>query len=544
MKNLTLLVLTVIGLVSCGKKDPSLEIKNSIRVNILQEPVTYDPRRVVDYTSTTLSFLLFEGLTRMTPDSASAKGLADSITVSPDGLKYTFHLREAKWSNGIPITAYDFSESWLNMLDPTFPAPNAHLLFPIKNAEKAKRGKTPLRDVGINVLNYDTIEVVLEAPTPYFLELISYCVFSPVCQSHVNENPSWAEATDRSFVCNGPYRLAKRRINSEIILEKNPYYWDADSVNLDQISISIVDNETTALSMFKSNKLDMIGLPFTGIPTDAIPDFLSKGMIETTEIPATTICAFNLDRFPFTNKNIRKAFAIALNRQEIVENITQTGEIPGMKLLPDTLIPNQPKANFKDGDIETALDYLNKGLEELGITKDELPQITMLHASTGIYPKVAQAIQEQWRKSLGVNLILQGYEYKVFLDRLNKKDFNIAQCIWVAQYYDPMNILDRFRVKENAKNYPGYDNEQYRNLIDGSVYFANKEKRFAHLNKALNVINEDVPLTAVYHWKSPYMKKSYIKDLFVQPTGFFQLTKINVDNNKTPNSRPVNLAVK
>jgi len=531
-------------MISCSNKESKNKVDNSIHINFQQEPVTYDPRKVVDYTSTTVSYLLFEGLTRMTPTSTAALGIAKSIDISKDGKTYTFHLRDAKWSNGTPLTAYDFCQTWLDMLNPTFPAPNAHLLFPIVNAQEAKRGEVALRDVGIQVIDYKTLEVKLHSPTPYFEELISYCIFSPICQTLASENPNWDSQEDRTFVCNGPYRIAKRKLGSEIILEKNPHYWDADNVALEQIEISIIDDETTALNMFKNNQLDMIGLPFTGIHPDSIPDLLEKELIETTNVPATTICCFNLDKPPFNNVNIRKAFALALNRKEIVENITQTGETPGLKILPDHFLPNQSEPNFKDGDVESALSYFNKGLKELDMKVEDLPQITMLHASTGIYPKVAQAIQEQWRKALGVNIILTGFEYKVFLDKLAKKDFCISQCIWVAQYFDPMNILDRFCVKENVKNYPGYDNKAYRDLVMDSVYYQNKQKRFNQLVKALDVLNNDVPLTAVYHWKNPYMKKGYVKNLKIRPKGTFHLSSISIDKDKTPKNRPVDVAVR
>jgi oligopeptide transport system substrate-binding protein len=528
----------LMSLASCSKSPTSKKIVNGIHLNIIQEPLTLDPRKGADYTSSTLQFFLFEGLLRMTPDSLAAPAIAERVDVSEDELTYTFHLREAKWSNGTPITAYDFSQTWLDMLDPYFPAPNAHLLFPILNAEKAKKGLVSLKDVGIHALNYNTLEINLEAPTPFFKELISCCVFSPVCQHHTQQNSDWAEAVDKDFVCNGPYRLARRKIGNEIIFEKNPYYWDADSVELEQITISIIDNETTALNMFLNNQLDMIGLPFTGIPSDAIPNLLDKGLIKTTEIPASTICCFNLNKYPFNNKNIRKAFAYSVNRKEIVDNITQTGEIPGVKLLPDSLLSNQPEPFFKDGDVETAKMYLKKGLEELGITKEQLPKLTLLHASTGIYPKVAQAIQEQWRRALDITVELNGFEYKVFLDKLGKKDYCIGQCVWIVHYYDPMSILDRFRIKENAKNYPGFDNQTYRELVDRSLFYANKEERFSELNKALDVINEEVPLTAIYHWKSPYMHKPYIKDLFVDPSGTLYLPKVKLEKDLLPSNRP------
>jgi oligopeptide transport system substrate-binding protein len=532
------LIFTTPLVISCGKKQTNKNTINGIHINVDTDPTTLDPRKSADYISGTFQYLLFEGLVRMTPDSIAAPAYAQQVEISDDGLIYTFHLRDGRWSNGVPITAYDFSQSWLDMLDPQFPSPNAHLLFPIKNAEKAKLGLVKIRDVGINVINHNTLEICLEHPTPYFKELICFPVFSPVCQHHVQNNLSWAESKGRDFICNGPYRLAQRTLSREIILEKNPYYWDADSVDLEQITISIVDNEMAALNMYDNNELDIIGLPFKGIPVDAIPDLLDKGLIDTTDIPGTTICCFNMHKFPFTNKNMRKAFAYSINRKEIVEHITLTQEIPGVDLLPEMLLPNQPEPFFQDGDVETARLHLKKGLQELGITLEELPKITLLHATSGIYPKIAQAVQEQWRKSLGIAVSLSPQEYKVFLDRLARKDFCISQCVWVAQYHDPMNILDRFRIKENGKNYPGFDNKEYKEIIDDSVYHANKEDRFERLRAALNILNEEVPLTAIYHWKCPYMKKDYVDGLLIQKSGFAHLHKIQLNKNILPDSRP------
>ncbi|MCH9811792.1 peptide ABC transporter substrate-binding protein [bacterium] len=516
---------------ACEKKLPPSEKKNRLRLVVHQDPLTLDSRKSADFVSGTFQYLLFQGLVRMTPDSVAAPAIAEEIEISEDGLTYTFHLRDARWSNGVPITAYDFCQTWKDMLDPNFPSPNAHLLYPIQNAEKAKRGLASPNEIGICAINHNTLKIYLAKPAPYFKELICFPVFSPVCQHYVQDKPNWAETEGNAFVCNGPYKIARRIPGREIVLEKNPYYWDADSVDLEEITFTIVDNDMVALNMFENNELDIIGLPFKGIPSDSIPDLLSKGLIKTTDLPGTTICCFNMDIYPFTNKNIRKAFAFAINRKEIVDNITQTGELPGEDLLPPSLLDNQPTPFFIDGDQKMAKKYLEKGLKELGITVNDLPKITLLHAATGVYPKVAQAIQEQWRKTLGISVELCMHEYKTFLDKLAKKDFCISQCVWIAQYHDPMNILDRFCIKDNSKNYPGYDNQEYTDIIEASTYIQDKKKRFELLRQALCILNEEVPVTAIYHWKSPYMKKNYVENLQFHDSGFVDLHTVQINQN-------------
>jgi oligopeptide transport system substrate-binding protein len=528
MKRIIFFLFSFLILVSCEKKKEPIQ-RSELRLNIVQDQLTLDPRKGADFTSSTIQFLLFEGLTRMTPYSTVSLAIAENIELSDDMKKYTFTLRNAKWSNGDDITAFDFAETWKDMLSPSFPCPNAHLLYPIKNAEKAKRGEVSEREIGIHAVDHKTLEVYLEQPTPYFLEMISFCVFFPVDQSLVARNNKWADCSETEFVSNGAYRLVDWKIGNEIVLEKNPFYWDADNVDLDRIRISIVDNEMTALKMYEMNELDIIGLPYTGIPSDSVPSLMDKGVIKTTALPASTMCCFNMNSFPFKNANIRKAFAYAINRQEIVDNITQTGEQIGLHLVPDSLLPDQPDLFFKDGDEETARYFFKKGLRELGLTSNELGDVSLLHASTGVYPKVAQALQNQWNRVLGVSVQLKGYEYKVFLDKLTKRDYQMGQCVWIAQYQDPMNFFERFRHKDNLKNYPGYENPHYIKLLEDSLYLKNPSDRFALLNKAEEIFAEDMPLTPIYHWNTVYIQKPHVKNLQLYPSGSFYLNQIYFD---------------
>lgn len=515
---------------SCSKPEKPKQTSH-LSLNIQGDPATLDPRKGSDLTSSTLQFLLFEGLTRMTPYSTVSPAFAAHISVSPDQTKYVFQLREdGKWSNGDDITAYDFAQTWLDMLNPKFKAPNAHLLFPIKNAELAKRGLISLREVGIRAVDHRTLEVYLESPTPYFLELISFCTFFPISQRVAAMNEYWSELDGDLFISNGPYKLESWQKGHEIVLKKNPFYWDRANVDLEEIRISFVDNEMTALKMYDMDELDILGLPFTGIPSDSVPSLMDKGVIKTSSLPGSTICCFNLSEFPFTNANIRKAFAYAINRKEIVDNVVhQMGE-PGTDLIPSILLPDQPKPFFQDGDAEIARFYLKKGLKELGISKKELGSITLLHASTGVYPKVAQALQHQWRKVLGVTVQLNGFEYKVFLDKLTHRDYQMSQCVWIAQYFDPTNFFDRFKIKDSLKNYPGYENEEYVQLINQSLLQPTKNERFELLRKAQEILMEDMPMTAIYHWKNIYLQKPHVKNLLTYPSGSFHLPNVFIED--------------
>ncbi len=524
--NYIFLIILICGLCSCTKNKKDEE-KNRLNLNISHDIVTFDPRKGGDFTTSTIHFFLFEGLTKMTPYSTVAPALAETIDISEDRLVYTFHLRDAKWSNGAPISAFDFAETWKDMLLPNFPCPNAHLLYPIKNAENAKRGIATSKQIGIRALDHKTLEIRLDHPTPYFLEMISFCVFFPINQNTAVRNAKWSDANSSDFVCNGPYRISHYKHGREIVLEKNPYYWDSESVTLDQIHISIIDNEMTAMKLYEMDELDILGLPFTGIPSDYVPNLMDKGVIKTSSLPASTICCFNLEAFPFSNVNIRKAFSYAINRQEIIDNLMCMDNETGVNLLPSMLLPDQPGPFFQDGDVLLAKIYLQKGLKELGVCEEDLNSLTLLHASTGIFPKIAAALQEQWRKALGVQVKLIGNEYSVFLDKLGKRDYQMAECVWIAQYHDPMNFFERFKQKKNPKNYPGYENPLYGEILEKSLLESNKEKRFALLKDAEELLNEDMPLTSLFHWKNIYLQKPRVKNLLLCPSGSFYLQEIS-----------------
>lgn len=506
--------------------------KTKLNLNVAYELITIDPRKGSDFVSSSIQFLLYDGLTRMTPYSKASMSLAEQIDVSDDGLKYTFHLRNAKWSNGAPITAFDFVQTWKDILDPNFPCPNAHLLYPIKNAEKAKKGLISEKQIGIRALDHKTLEVYLEYPTPFFLEMISFAVFFPINQSVALRNAKWADCTHEPLVSSGPYCLKKWKEGDEMVLEKNPHYWDKDNVKLDTIHISFINNELTALKLYERDELDILGLPFTGIPSDSVPTLLDKGQIKTSSLPASTICCFNLSSFPFTNLNIRKAFAYAINRQEIVDNITRNSGSIGLHLIPDCLREEKLPPFFKDGDIEMAKMCLQKGLKELGVTEESLGEITLLHATTGVYPKIAQALQEQWRKALGVHVSLVGNEYKIFIDQLTHKNFQMAQCVWIAQYQDPLNFFERFKSKTNPKNYCGYENREYIEIIEESLLEKDPIRRNKLLLEAEKIFVNDMPLTAIYHWNNLYLQKPYVENLLIYPSGSFHLDAISLTNKK------------
>ena len=485
-----------------------------------------DPRSGSDLVGSTMHFILFEGLMRLNADGSLTPAQAKSVAISDDRLTYTFYLRGTQWSDGSSVTAKDFEKAWKKILSPEFPAANAHLLYVIKNGEAAKRGTLSLDDVGIQAVDDKTLVVQLEHPTPYFLDLVSFCLFFPVKHTLDEKEPTWMREASPHFISNGPFKLASWRHNNEIVFEKNPNYWEAPQINLDNIHISMVSDENTAFNMYENGELDLIGLGISPLPSDIVLQFQQKGLLKTQSSPASTIVNFNVSKFPLHNKNIRKALGYAIHRKEIIENITQLGEEVATNLIPSVLRGQESPSYFKDGDLQKARSFFQKGLKELHMSVEEFPHLTYLYARGELNRKLAQVLQQQWLSAFGVHVELQSIENRALVDRLQNHDFDLAQTYWIAQYHDPMSILERFKSSSQPKNYPGWQHPDYLRLLEEAAKAAAPEERLSKLAQAEKLFMDEMPLAPIYHWKTAFMIKDNLRYQEYPNNGFLELTRI------------------
>lgn len=481
----------------CSKEE---DHTRKLRVNLPSDPATLDPRRGADIPSSTLHFMLFEGLTRDTPDPNFHWGVAKKVDISPDKLTYTFYLRHALWSDGRPVTAMDFEYAWKTMLAPDFPCPNANLLYVIKNARAAKIGKVPLDEIGVKAQGPRKLIVTLEAPTPYFLDLTSFCVYSPIPHYIAKENPEWFYGPGDSLPSNGPFILDEWKPGNCLHLSRNPLYWKEKDIEVEEIEISLIESDATAFEMFEKGELDILGTPFSNFPIDAAPTLLKKGILDIQPASGLTFCTFNTNKPPFNNKHIRKAFSYAIDRYSIVGDVTLLKEKPATALTPPNLRhPSQP-AELTEFSQRKAKHHLEIGLKELGMTIDDLQDFEMIFTVSGDHKRVAQAIQEQWMNTLGVRVSLRGLQHKIYMDALVGRNYDIGLSYLLAQYADQMSVLDRFKYISNPRNYPGWEHPKYIHYLDASMLAQSEEERFALLSKAEQLILDDMPLTPVFYW--------------------------------------------
>lgn len=503
--------------VSCGKGTGLPFGKKEARVahiNFTYTPFTADPRKGTDPVTTVTSHLFYEGLTSLEPDGTIKPALAEKIKISRDRKKIIFTLRKSMWSDGSPLTAYHFEAAWKKVLSPEFQSRTAHLLFPIKNGEKAKYGYCSLDDVGVEALDELTLLVHLEGPTPYFLELTSYPTYFPVPYNG-DEVPSPHQ--QGGLLSNGPFMLASWKNDDEIIAIKNPYYWNAETVRLDGVHASIIAEEGTALKLFEQGELDYIGGMISPLPIDAVAPLKDDALLKHRPVAGTTLCTFNIQEFPFNNRHIRKAFAYAINRKIITENISQMFDDIASGPVPHVL-KKAAETFFEDYNKEGAKHHFELGLKELGITKEEFPTITYSYFNSELQKNLAVTLQSYWKENLGITVKLEGKELKSHLAALHTHQFQIAQMSWIGQYHDPMNFLERFAKKNAYCNYGQWENPHYSRLLSDSFFLENK-KRAELLQEAESLLMDDMPIIPLYHYHSVYLKSHRLKGLAINPMG-------------------------
>ena len=477
-----------------------------LRLNIHTEPPTLDPRKATDCVSIFVIKQCQEGLMQRGHDGLPKPGLAERYERSEDGLIYTFHLRETLWSDGKPLTAYDFERSWKTLLDPTFPSDQAFELYLLKNGKAAKERTVSLDKVGVKALDAKTLRIELEHPAPYFLSLITIHPFFPIPDPF---DP---------YISSGPFRLNKWKHFDELTLEKNPSYWDASRVKLQTVHLYIIEDDQTELNLFENGELDWTGHPFSNLPTDALPQLRKRENIKQLPIDATYLYTFNTSVFPFNNVNFRKALSLAINRKSIVENITQMGQIPCSSLVPPTMWGEESLPYFEEN-LTQAQEHFKQALKELDTTVENLPPITLSYNTMVGHHKIAQAIQQQWASAFGLKVHLQNKEWKVFLDDLHHGNFQVARGGISAGIDDPISFLDTYLYPKSNRNPSNWGNPEYTRLIQKAEQTNDAKARLHILREAEKLMISEMPFAPIYTYRASFISKPFVKNVYISELG-------------------------
>ncbi|MBI2742654.1 MAG: peptide ABC transporter substrate-binding protein [Chlamydiales bacterium] len=500
-----------------------------LRLSYLYFPLSLDPRIGGDEDSERLLELMFEGLMRMGGDGKPSCALAKTYEVSADGRHYTFKLRETFWTNGDPVTAYDFEYAWKKVLTPDFSTPFVYLFYPIKNAKNAKEGRVPLSEVGVKVVDERTIVVELEHPAPYFLELTAFTIYAPVNRQIDRIHPNWADQEGAGYVCNGPFRLKRRSATRGYELIKNQLYWDAKRVSIEQVLVTQNDNYTS-LQMFKNDEIDWLGRPLrtwsssfeSGCPEE----------VECCSTPRIFWYVFNVKRFPFNHTKIRRAFAYALDRKSIIEELRHLGSKPAVTPLPlaHTQLLDQ---GIADGDKARATALFEEALHELGLKKEEFPVITLIRTKGGVSEKSADLVAEQWKQLFGIRCRVESYEWNTIFNRMTQGDFQIGGMGWKSWINDPIYTLNAFRYASEKVNFAKWEDEKYQRCLDAADKEVDPKRRLEHLRAAEEILLQEMPVLPIYYEVQQFKRKPRLKVAVNTLTGHVDFSTATIEPGPT-----------
>ncbi|MCP1146357.1 peptide ABC transporter substrate-binding protein [Lysinibacillus endophyticus] len=536
---LTLLLALSVVLTACnfgGKEedksaseDKGGEGSKEINLVIASEPPSLHPGLATDSTSGVILQNVFEGLTTV-KDGEVVNAAAEDVKISDDQLTYTFTLRDAKWSNGDSVTASDFEYAWKWALNPANASEYASILYPIKGAQAYNLGEGSEEDLGIKVVDEKTLEVTLENPTPYFLELTSFKTYFPIHKATAEANDTWYAEVGETYVTNGPFKLTEWQHGGSVTLEKNENYWDAENVALNKVNISMVESETTTVTMFDAGEIDFLGAPFGTVALDAIDRYNEEGILNIEPYSAIYWYKFNTTGKYTSNVNIRKALTLAVDRQGLIDNITKGEQTPALGMVPTGVAGfEDSEGYFKDNDIEGAKAALEAGMKELGITDPSQIEIGISINTSEAHSAIAQHIQESWVKNLGINVKIDNSEWQVYLDKLTALDFDTARMGWIADYNDAYSFLEQFDSAENGNNDTGWENADYAALLQQSAKETDPAKRIELLKQAEAIAMTEFPVAPIYYYTNLSVKKDYVENMAPDQLGNIYLKYVDIN---------------
>lgn len=495
-----------------------------------QEPDTLDPHRATAQWEGNIIGDMLMGL--LTEDAAGEPipGMAESYETSDDGLVWTFHIRaDAVWSDGVPVTAGDFVFALRRINDPKTAAQYASLTHVLKNAHAVSEGALPPESVGAREIDDKTLELTLEHPAPYLPHLLMHYTMFPLPRHVVGSRDDWVKPG--VYVSNGPYVLAEYRPNDFVRLVKNPRFFDAANVAIDEVRFYGQDDQLAGLKRFRAGEFDTV----SGVPGQMIPE-LRRSDPESLRIApmyATSYLIFNLTRDTWKDVRIRTALSLAIDRETIVKRIMGGGEAAAIALVPPG-IPNYPhtaRLSFADHPLAQRQAMARALLVEAGYGPDNPLEFVFIHNQVTDTKRVAVALQSMW-KAVGVEMTPQAMEGKGVTSQLRAYQFDVAWGAWVADYPDATNYLYLSETRAGEMNRSRYSNPAFDALVLQAESQPEIGARGDMLARAEQLMLDDAPLVPVYHSVSRNLVASYVMGWEASPDNVHRTRWLTIDEGR------------
>ena len=518
-------------------------------VCIASEPQTIDPALNSAVDGAIMTQHMFEGLMKWSDSgnpvnekgnmnyAALAAGQAESYEKTDNGdgtVTYTFKIRsDAKWSDGQPVTANDFVYSWQRLANPLTAADYCYMIDMVQGYAAVNAGEADPTTLGVSAPDESTFVVNLTYDCPYFLEICAFPAAFPVRQDIIEAyGDTWTTDDNSShYISNGPWKLAEWVHDSYIKMVPNEYHYDAANLGPNSLTFQLMEDQNSMLAAYRSGDLQFI----EDMPVDEIAGLLASGELNIVDYIGTYYVCYQTQAAPFDNALVRQAFTLAIDSKYIVEQVTQTGQVPATGFVPAGIYDADPNGDdfrtvggdYWDAPVDDATYQANcekarQLLAEAGYPNGEgFPTVTYLYNTSDAHKAVGEALQQMWQEELGVTVQLQNQEWNAFLETRKKGEYQIARNGWIADYNDPCSFLDMWYTG-GGNNDAQYSNPEYDAMIDAAKATSDPAERRSYFHKAEDIIiGQDWALGPIYFYTQKYMMADDISGAFYTPLGYF-----------------------
>ncbi len=533
----SIFALLFILLASCSVQEGNVDSGN--RLGILHygngsEPQGLDPHVVTGVPENHLVRALFEGLAVKNPYTLEPEpGVAERWEFSDDKRIVNFFINpRARWSNGDPVQASDYVWSWRRALHPEMGNPYSYMLFPVKNAEAFAKGQiSDFGKVGVKALDERTLEVTLNEPTPYFIQLMdhysTFAVHPPTIMKFGASTDRYTKWTrEENIVGNGPFVLTEWKLNRRIVVEKSSTYWDRNKVSLNGVVFYPTENSVTEERMFRVGQLHYTA----SVPLDKIPIYREMENTPYVQAPylGTYYYLLNINKKPLDDIRVRKALSLSIDRDKLASTVLQGTAVPAYSITPPNTLGYDPPKLF-GYDPEKAKQLMT----EAGFPNGKnWPGIEIIYNTSESHRKIAVAIQQMWASTLNIQVTLSNQEWKVYLDSVDQMDFDIARRGWIGDYVDPNNFLDLF-ISSGGNNSTGYADGIYDDLVlRKATKASSRELRYQIFHRAETMLMQAMPIIPIYTYTSKHLINPSVKGLPSNLMDSLNLKYVWLDNLK------------
>ena len=531
-KNILILLLLLIFLISCSHEPK--DILNEITVSVGPEPQTIDPTKNSAIDAMIYTTHLFENLTIKDENGNIIPGAAESWVSSNNNTIYIFNIRSnAKWCDGVPVTANDFVYAWRRIVDPKNGSSYSIFLDVIKNAHDIMIGNKDKNTLGVKALDDKTLYVELEYPVPYFLEMAAHTAYTPLRGDVVSNNEDRWTLNTETMIGNGAFQIVRWDHNSRLVVRKNTDYWNYKEIKPDIINFEFIEDVNTAMAAVLNEDIYFYNIT----PPNDREKLIDEGIARVVPYISLYFYEVNHTKAPFNDTRVRKAISLAIDREYIVKNIMKAGEIPAAAIVPYNVkdvygsndFRNEIEGYFstKSEDYQKNIEEAKRLLSEAGYPNGEGFPVFEFITNPGFHITVAESIQVMLKEVLNIDMIIRQEEWAVLLQTRREGNFDMARQGWIGGYNNPMSFLSLVKTGY-VLNEGKYSNPDFDKSLNNADFAESDTDRSMYMHKAEGIAMNDMAIIPIFYYSGTVMQSPKLTNVIYDVFGIYNFSKAEI----------------